>query len=239
MSRPAADPTLDLSRYELVIFDCDGVLVDTEPTTNRLLAEVITEAGWPVSTDDSIELFKGTDLNHVVTMAEKRVGRPLPDLLSDYRARMFEAFEAGIDAIDGAAELLDRLDDLSADAAGPRRCVASNGPHNKMQASLRSAGLHDRFEDAGVDRIFSAYDIGRWKPEPDLFLHAAEQMNASPKASLVIEDSVSGVHAARAAGMHVVALAGLTSERALGEAGATSVIRTLRSLVRATGGSPL
>ncbi|MEL7483190.1 MAG: HAD hydrolase-like protein, partial [Planctomycetota bacterium] len=88
---------LDLRNYGLVIFDCDGVLVDTEPTTNRLLAEVITEAGWAVSTEDSIRMFKGHDLNEIVKVVEANVGRSMPDLLDEYRRRMYAAFDAGID----------------------------------------------------------------------------------------------------------------------------------------------
>lgn len=229
MSAPPDPRHLDLNACELIIFDCDGVLVDTEPTTNRLLAEVITEAGWPVSTEDSIRQFKGTDLNHVVTMVEERVGRPQPGLLTIYRERMFEAFEAGIDPIKGASELLDRLDQLAADG-GPRRCVASNGPPNKMEASLGSAGLLGRFDHAGKPRLFSAYEIEVWKPEPDLFLHAAEQMGANIDRCVVIEDSVTGVVAANRAGMPVIALAGLTEAETLAEAGATSIIHDLSTL---------
>ena len=218
----------DLRQFELIIFDCDGVLVDTEPTTNRLLAEVVTEAGWAVSAEDSIRMFKGHDLNEIVVEVERRVGRPLPGLLEEYRARMFAAFDAGIDPIEGAAELLDALDA----AGGPRRCVASNGPQNKMHASLSAAGLLDRFGCDGVRRIYSAYDIQRWKPDPGLFLHAAGAMGVAPNRCVVIEDSVTGVVAARAATMPVVALAGLTDAETLANAGANRVIDSMHTLAR-------
>ena len=220
---------IELADAELIIFDCDGVLVDTEPVTNRLLAEVVTESGWAVTTEDSIRMFKGHDLNQIRLMVERRVGRELPELLAVYRARMFEAFEAGIDAIEGAPALLDRLDEI----AGPRRCVASNGPQNKMLASLTAAGLIDRFDDGGARRIYSAYDIGVWKPDPGLFLHAAADMDARPARCVVIEDSVSGIEAAVAAGMPVIGLAGLTPGALLAEAGASSVIETLSQLIPA------
>lgn len=221
----------ELRDAELVIFDCDGVLVDTEPLTNRLLAEVITEAGWPVTTEDSVRLFKGTNLNIVQRRVEAEVGRELPELLTIYRERMFAAFEAGIEPVDGAAELLDLLDDLrDRHGSGPLRCVASNGPQSKMRASLTAAGLIDRFDHRGTRRIYSAYDIEVWKPEPDLFLHAAAEMGVSPGACVVIEDSVSGIEAARAAGMPVVGLGGLTPGGALAEAGASVVIETLSQL---------
>lgn len=215
-----------LHEAQLIIFDCDGVLVDTEPLTNRLLAEVITEAGWSVTAEDSIRMFKGRDLNEIVGDVERRVGRALPDLLTDYRARMFEAFEDGIEPIEGVRELLDTLD-----ARGVhQRCVASNGPMNKMEAALGSAGMLDRFDDEFGRRIYSAYDIGRWKPDPGLFLHAADQFDIPPAGCVVIEDSVSGVQAAVAGGMPVIGLAGLTATEALRSAGASVVIDSLRTI---------
>lgn len=212
---------------ELIIFDCDGVLVDTEPVTNRLLAECLTEIGWPMTTAQSIETFKGRDLNVIRAEAEAKVGRKLPGLLPTYRDRMFETFaREPIGVIEGAIGLLDALD-----AAGTHlRCVASNGPMNKMEASLTSAGLFGRFDHAGEARIYSAYDVGVWKPEPGLFLHAAERMGTRPADAVVIEDSVSGVEAALRAGMRVVALAGLTPAKKLEEAGATRVIGSLGEL---------
>ncbi|MEO1715716.1 MAG: HAD-IA family hydrolase [Planctomycetota bacterium] len=222
---------LDLRQSELIIFDCDGVLVDTEPTTNRLLAEVVTEAGWAVSTEDSIRMFKGRDLNEIVKVVEFEVGRPLPDLLDEYRRRMYAAFDAGIDPIEGVVELLDRLDELGA----PRRCVASNGPPKKMHASLSACGLMHRFDEDATPRLFSAYDIETWKPDPALFLHAAEAMGVPTNRCVVIEDSVSGVEAARRAGMPVIALAGLTDAATLGSAGASPVITALHELTARLG----
>ncbi|MEM8758327.1 MAG: HAD family hydrolase [Planctomycetota bacterium] len=216
-----------LARCELIIFDCDGVLVDTEPLTNRLLAEIVTEAGWPVTPEESVERFKGNDLNVILREVEARVGRELPELLPAYRGRMFAAFESeGVPPIDGAAELLDALDGLRA-AGGPRRCVATNGPMNKMHASMASAGLLDRFSDGGEPRLYSAYEVGVWKPAPDLFLHAAERMDVEPGRCIVIEDSVTGVQAANAAGMPVLALAGLTPAETLAAAGPCTILRSL------------
>lgn len=220
---------------DLIIFDCDGVLVDTEPTTNALLADCVTQAGLPMDVEESIRTFKGRDLNEIVTELEARLSRKLPDFLDTFRARMFEAFETNPPPpVPGAVELLDRLDQAE---HAPRRCVASNGPVKKMLASLTGANLLHRF--AAPDApghidghaIFSAYDVGVWKPEPDLFLHAAGAMGAQPEACLVIEDSASGVRAARRAGMRVVALAGLTPEPVLREAGAHEVIHHLGALL--------
>ncbi len=218
----------------LIIFDCDGVLVDTEPTTNALLAACATEAGLPMSVQDSINTFKGRDLNEIVSELEARLARPLPGFLDTFRARMFEAFETSPPPpVAGAMELLDHLD---ASPTAPRRCVASNGPVKKMLASLTGARMLHRFAcditPGHLDghAIFSAYDVGVWKPEPDLFLHAARTMGADPDACIVIEDSASGVVAARRAGMRVIALAGLTHAPALQDAGATRVISSLDEL---------
>lgn len=216
---------------DLIIFDCDGVLVDTEPITNRLLAECLTEIGWSVTTDESIERFKGRDLNVIRAEAEAVVGRELPDFLPAYRARMFETFEReSVGVIEGAIELLDLLDETGSHL----RCVASNGPQNKMVASLTSAGLIGRFDHEGEARIYSAYDIEVWKPEPDLFLHAAREMGVAPGSCVVIEDSASGVEAAQRAGMRVVGLAGLTPADKLSEA--THVIESMHELLGALDG---
>ncbi len=224
-----------MTDHELIIFDCDGVLVDTEPTTNALLAACVTEAGWPMDVDESIRTFKGRDLHEIRAEVEKHLGVELPDLIETFRARMFEAFErTPPPPVEGAVALLDMLDALG--EAAPRRCVASNGPVKKMLASLTGAGLLDRFVCAHTPghldghAIFSAYDVGVWKPAPDLFLHAARAMNADPSACLVIEDSPSGVVAALRAGMSVIALAGLTPAPALRDAGAPRVIASLDEL---------
>ncbi len=218
----------------LIIFDCDGVLVDTEPTPHALLAACVTEAGLPMSVQDSVNTFKGRDLNEIVAELESRLAQPLPGFLENFRSRMFEAFETNPPPpVPGALELLDHLDTAP---AAPRRCVASNGPVKKMLASLTGAKMLHRFAcdvtQGHMDghAIFSAYDVGVWKPEPDLFLHAARTMGSEPDRCLVIEDSASGVVAARRAGMRVIALAGLTPAATLQDAGATRVIASLDEL---------
>ncbi len=211
----------------LVILDCDGVLVDSERITTNLLATMATELGWPVTPAQSIERFKGRDLHEIRDLLEHKTGTTLGDeFITRYRARMVERFERhGVPPIAGAADLLDWLD-----AAEVTHAVASNAPHTKMQLTLGqidrsrwAEGWFDRFE----GRRFSAYEIQRWKPDPALFLHAAAQMGSEPAASIVVEDSASGVQAAVAAGMRVVALADLTSPDALAAAGATEVCRSM------------
>ncbi|HSG64942.1 MAG TPA: HAD family hydrolase, partial [Gammaproteobacteria bacterium] len=179
----------------LIIFDCDGVLVDSEPITNRVLAQCVSDAGWAIDAAYSVEHFKGRNLHEIHREVEQQVGRSLPTLLDDYRRVCYEVFvEEGVPAIEGVHELLDTLDALieqSPDSA-PHRCVATNAPMKKMRITLGGSGLIDRFGHRGdPDRetMFSAYQIGCWKPDPGLFLHAAAVMGHEPRDCIVIEDS--------------------------------------------------
>ena len=209
----------------LVIFDCDGVLVDTEPLTNRVLAECVSEAGWAVDAAYSVEHFKGRNLADILVDVETRVGRALPGLLDEYRRRMYLEIETvGVPAVEGIHGLLDALDGLD---GGPERCVATNAPLKKAGMTLGGSGLVERFvhrEDPGRKTLFSAYEVGKWKPDPGLFLHAAEEMGHDAGGCIVVEDSVAGVVAARRAGMRVIGLATLTPGEKLAEAGATRVV---------------
>lgn len=211
----------------LVILDCDGVLVDSEPITTSLLAEMVTGLGWPMSPEEAVERFKGRDLHRIRDEVESRTGRALGErFITEYRAQMARRFrEEGVPPVAGAPQLLDRLD-----ASGTPHAVASNGTHAKMLLTLGGIDAHrwpegwyGRFE----KRRFSAYDIERWKPDPGLFLHAAEAMGVPPAEAVVVEDSPSGVEAARAAGMRAIGLANMTGPDALARAGATAVCETL------------
>ncbi|WP_282607314.1 HAD family phosphatase [Pelagibius sp. Alg239-R121] len=180
---------------DLVIFDCDGVLVDSETIANAVMAEEITALGWPVSTDYCLRHFKGSHLDSVLAAIEEKTGQPVPgNWLSDLRARTDVVFERDLQAIPGVHELLDLLVEQ-----GMPHCVASQGPQQKMAVTLKVTGLQPRFE----GRIFSAYEVERGKPHPDLFLHAARSMGHEPARCVVVEDSPLGVQAARAAGMRV------------------------------------
>ena len=218
---------------ELIIFDCDGVLVNTEPITNRVLAQCVTQAGWAVDTAYSIAHFKGRNLDDILRDVEQQVGHPLPDLIGNYRQRMYHEMNTlGVPAIEGIHELLDALDAMTHDA--PHRCVATNAPFEKANLTLGGSGLIDRFAHRdGTDRktMFSAYEIGKWKPDPSLFLHAAETMGHAPKDSIVIEDSPAGVQAARNAGMRVIGFADLSDPRTLLDAGAHAVIGSYAELM--------
>ena len=179
---------------ELIIFDCDGVLVDSEPLSCRVLAEQFTEFGYPISTDEAIEKFKGGHLQDIIEDIENQVGQKAPeDFIQVFRQRSFELFREELKPISGIVEALDNI--------RFKKCVASNGPTHKTELNLGITGILHHFEDA----LFSAYDIKKWKPAPDLFLYAAKQMNAAPGNTIVVEDSIHGVEAARKAGMRVLA----------------------------------
>lgn len=211
----------------LVIFDCDGVLVDSERTTTRLLAEVITEFGLPTTVEDAIARYKGTDLGVIVSTVERELGRRAEGLVEAYRARMYAALAADCPAIPGAVETLDALE-----ASGVAWCVASNGPRQKMETTLGASGLASR---CAAERLFSAYEVGSWKPDPGLFLAAARAMGAEPSSCVVVEDSVSGVRAALGAGMGIVAFADLTPAGEHRAAGAGTVIESMHDAANALG----
>ena len=209
----------------LVIFDCDGVLVDTETVSNRVLAQVLTEFGFPVTYEECRRLFVGRSMEGVTSHVEEALGRKLQaDWPSYIREKTFEAFGAGIEPVVGAREVLEAL----AARALPY-CVASSGRFEKMRFTLGATGLLPLVEDV----LFSAEEVARGKPAPDLFLHAAARMGHAPERCLVIEDSVPGVQAGIAAGMTVIGYAGdpLTDTAALKREGA-HVISDMSALLR-------
>ena len=194
---------------ELVIFDCDGVLVDSETLSNRVMVELVAELGLHLQLDEAIALFKGRKMAECIAVVEERLGRAVPvDFVRQFRARSARAFESDLRPVPGITAALDKI--------SLPVCVASNGPREKMDVALRVTGLWPYFD----GRIFSSYDIESWKPEPGLFLYAATNMGAEPEACAVVEDSVLGVHAGVAAGMKVFGYAGAGEAEALAEAGA-------------------
>jgi HAD superfamily hydrolase (TIGR01509 family) len=208
-------------RYDLVIFDNDGVLVDSEPISNRMLAEYLTEVGHPTTYEESIRDYMGSAMHRIHDLIEERTGRRLPAEFDDvFHARVFAAFERELKAVDGAAEVLEGLE-----AAGVPYCVASSGSHERIRVGHRATGL-DRWFDDG--RIFSSQDVGRGKPAPDLFLHAAARMGVAPARCVVVEDSPLGVQAAVAAGMDVYGFTAMTPEAKL--AGATRLFSSMKEL---------
>jgi HAD superfamily hydrolase (TIGR01509 family) len=190
-------------RYDLVIFDNDGVLVDSEPISNRLLAAYLTELGHPTSYEESLRDYMGAAMHRVHDLIEERTGQRLPEDFDDvFHARVFAAFERDLEPVAGAVGVLEKLA-----ADGVPYCVASSGSHERIRVGHRKTGL-DRWFDDG--RIFSSQDVGRGKPAPDLFLYAAQRMGVLPERCVVVEDSALGVQAANAAGMDVFGFTAMT-----------------------------
>ncbi|MGW0290113.1 HAD family hydrolase [Streptomyces tuirus] len=209
-------------RYDLVIFDNDGVLVDSEPISNRLLAAYLTELGHPTSYEESIRDYMGSAMHRIHELVLERTGQRLPEDFDDvFHTRVFTAFEQELVAVTGASEVLEKL---SVD--GVPYCVASSGSHERIRVGHRTTGLDRWFDE---ERIFSSQDVGRGKPAPDLFLFAAERMGVAPERCVVVEDSPLGVQAAVAAGMDVYGFTAMTPAEKL--AGATRLFSDMGQLV--------
>ncbi|MFF8830804.1 HAD family hydrolase [Streptomyces sp. NPDC015131] len=190
-------------RYELVVFDNDGVLVDSEPLSNTILAGYLTELGHPTTYEESLRDFMGGAMHRVHDLVLERTGQRLPEDFDErFHARVFAAFEERLEVVAGVPEMLEKLT-----ADGVAYCVASSGSHERIRVGHRRTGLDRWFREGNV---FSAQDVGRGKPAPDLFLHAAGRMGVPPERCVVVEDSPLGVRAARAAGMDVYGFTTMT-----------------------------
>jgi HAD superfamily hydrolase (TIGR01509 family) len=201
------------TRRYLVIFDCDGVLVDSEPTSNRVLARAITEAGFPIGPAEVALAFEGMRLRDIQVEVERRLGNGLPEgWLAEFEAERAAAFEEGLTAIPGIASVLSR-----ARAGGVPMCVASQARREKTELTLGLAGLNHFFP---TSSLFSSAMVERGKPHPDLFLLAAGSMGFEPTECVVVEDGVPGVQAGRRAGMRVLGYAPGSSAGRLRQAGA-------------------
>ena len=196
--------------YELVIFDCDGVLVDTERLIVEVDAFVLTDMGWPMSSAEVVERFVGRSHEYATAQLSERLGIELePDWDEAYREHYMNALD-DLEAVPGVVDALDHIH--------LPMCVASSGRHEVIRSSLTRVGLYDRFE----GRIFSATEVQNGKPAPDLFLHAAEQIGTAPSRCVVVEDSQPGVEAGIAAGMSVLGYgSGVTPAERLSQAGGT------------------
>jgi HAD superfamily hydrolase (TIGR01509 family) len=208
--------------HELVIFDCDGVLVDSEVISNEVLARMLTREGLPTTLRGARRDYQGLLLADICSRAEAKLGRSLPQgWLAKYEHERAEAFRHGLEPVAGAAEAVRRVK-----AAGLKVCVASQGALAKTRLTLGLTGLRELFPPGA---LFSAHDVPRSKPDPALFRHAAATMSVQPSACTVIEDTPSGVTAAVAAGMRAIGYAADSDERALRNAGA-EIIRSLDKL---------
>jgi HAD superfamily hydrolase (TIGR01509 family) len=180
----------------LIIYDFDGVIAESEVLANTVLAEIVTELGVPTTLEESYRLYMGKRFADVIAAVEASVGRALPmGFPSEYQARTLERFRKELRFVDGARDYIDAFAHIP-------RCIASSSSPDRLAVCLDVLGLRSAF---GA-HVFSASAVPRGKPHPDIFLHAAEQMEATPSDCIVVEDSPSGVEAGIAAGMAVIGL---------------------------------
>jgi HAD superfamily hydrolase (TIGR01509 family) len=208
----------------LLIFDCDGVLVDSEHLANAAVADLMTSLGHPMTTEEAIGAFAGRSLSDVVTLAESLLGRPIPEQIGErYGQRLLARFRRELKPIHGVREAI---------AALPYpRCVASSSSRARLMVCLEVTDLAPLFG----QRVYSATQVARGKPAPDLFLFAAQSVGENPSACIVIEDSAAGIQAGRAAGMAVIGFAGASHAtddlaKCLAAAGASTVISSMADL---------
>ena len=203
----------------LVLFDCDGVLVDSERLSHCVLREMIAELGVNLTLEQTLDHFMGTSTEKGLEILVSLIGHAVPADFDDmFNARSFEAFTRSLEPVPGVRQLLTSLQ--------LPYCVASNGSRKKMHFTLGHTGLLPFFE----GRLFSAQDVSTPKPTPDLFLHAADSLGVSAAGCLVVEDSVSGITAARLAGMRVFGFAAMGQSAKLSQAGAHLVFEEMADL---------
>lgn len=221
----------EVTRFDAVLFDCDGVLVDSEVITNRVLCAMLNEAGWALSSEECLQLFIGKMVRSQKDLIEANTAKPLTDAwMEEFYARRNAALEKDVKAIDGAVEAVKAL---HAQFKGQIAC-ASGADRKKVEMQLRLTGLLPYFE----GRIFSGHEMPRTKPFPDVYLAAASALGADPRHCLVIEDSVTGTQAGVAAGATVWAyhspLHAVCPAQDLLDAGAASCFADMGDLPRRT-----
>ena len=185
-------------RPRAVLFDCDGVLIDSEAITNRLMLGDLAERGLELTLPEMLEISVGGTMEAVAAECARRGAQIEQDWVAQFYGKAFAALAEQVEEIPGASDLIDRLGD-----AGIEMAVGSNGPIDKMKITLGRTGLWDRL----APHIYSAKDLGRPKPEPDIYLHAAEAVGIAAPDCIVIEDSAPGAKAAKAAGMRCIGFA--------------------------------
>ncbi|MBL4785159.1 MAG: HAD-IA family hydrolase [Cohaesibacteraceae bacterium] len=210
----------------LIIFDCDGVLVDSEIIASKVVSGYYTKEGYEISASQFAEKFAGMTGKEAFEFVETELGRHMPeDLLNKIEDEIDRRLAKEVKIIEGADLVLDQLDDA--------RCICSNSHSNRLEITLRKTGLFDRFR----PYIFSSLEVGTKapKPDPNVFLHAAKEFDTKPSDCIVIEDSAAGVKAACAAGMRVIGFTGgshtyQSHSDILTEAGAETVVRRHREM---------
>ncbi|HVY65656.1 MAG TPA: HAD family hydrolase [Gammaproteobacteria bacterium] len=208
-----------MSRFDLVIFDCDGVVVDSERIVHEVFGDFIRSLGADLGSARMNELFLGRRLADCLAIVEGITGRPAPaDALDRYKEERDRVLREQVQPVEGVRAVLEALT--------VPYCIASSGDHAKMRTTLGATGLLPLFE----GRLTSGTEVARGKPHPDVFLLAAERMGVAPARAAVIEDSVNGVLAGCAAGMTVFGFAGLVAATDLAAAGAARTFTHMREL---------
>jgi HAD superfamily hydrolase (TIGR01509 family) len=228
LSSSARARAADGSKIMLFAFDCDGVLVDSEIIASEVDAELLTKAGYPITAPEATRRFAGLTSDAIHDLVEKEIGHSLPPgFVAKQKAELDRRLARDLKVVPGAEELLDRIE-------GPR-CICSNSSTERLTIELNKVGLMDRFR----PYIFSAVEVGdrQPKPSPNVYLHAARQFDMNPRDVVVLEDSVFGVGAAKAAGTRVIGFTGgrhtwLGHADMLVEAGAETVIKRFADLPR-------
>ncbi len=197
-------------KFKCIIFDCDGVLVDSEAISAKIFREMAAELGFEIDFESVLEQITGTSMSDNLKFFSKNISGDLPENFeSEFRKRSYEAFKTDLKPIKGIHELLEKI----SIPVG----VASSGPVEKIKLNLTTTNLIDYFG----DNIYSCYEIGSWKPEPEIYLHAAKKMGFKPGECAVIEDSLAGVQSAKAGGFNVFGFANDKNETAFKKLGAT------------------
>jgi len=205
--------------HSLIIFDCDGVLVDSERLSNQVFCKILNGYGLDLNLEDMFNIFVGNSMGQCINIITDMLGHSPPENFeTTYRTQVAKAFKTDLKAVSGVEDILLHIN--------KPYCIASSGPHEKMQITLGVTGLSQYF----TNNIFSTYDVKNAKPHPDVYLHAAKTMGFKPKECLVIEDSTLGIQAGKAAGMQVIAYAGSMPEEKLLNAGADWVMHDMQQI---------
>ena len=199
-----------MKNVKCIIFDCDGILIDSETIANQVLLSMSAPFGLKMTMEEAVKNFNGRRLKNIFEQIEKLTDKKLPDSFeTDFRKQTFEAFKTDLKAVKGVRKFIENL--------SVPYCVASSGPVEKITFNLTTTGLIQNFE----NRIFSSYEINSWKPDPEIFIHACNQMGFKKEECIVIEDSVAGVIAGVKGGFKVFALANENNAQDLRDEGAT------------------
>ena len=199
-----------MSKIKCIIFDYDGVLVDSEEISNQVLISMAKQYGLEMTLEQAIRNFNGRSLKDCLQQIEEKIKKRLPDnFVNEYREKSFIAFKTDLKPVKGVRDFIDNLK-IS-------YCVASSGPVEKITLNLTTTGMFDKFK----NKIFSSYQINSWKPDPDIFLFAANKMGFSISECVVVEDSLAGVISATKGGFKVFGFAKESNSQELIDEGAT------------------